>query len=116
MSLTMKNLMGIVWDRRYFHQNDLHQCIADFATFKKPDLNVIDGYRVMKRNGPRGVSVNDVATMKYQILSTDMVAADTAATKVFGIETSRVKHIGLAEKSGVGTTNLDSLNIKRISV
>ena len=116
MSLTMKNLMGIVWDRRFFHKNDLHQCIADFATFKKPNLNVVDGYRVMKRNGPRGVSVNDVATMKYQILCTDMVAADTAATKVFGIETNMVKHIGLAEKLGVGTTNLDSLNIKRISI
>ncbi len=116
MSLTMKNLMGIVWDRRYYHKNDLHQCIADFASFKQPDLNVVDGFRVMKRNGPRGVSVNDVETMKYQILTTDMVAADTAATKVFGIETNEVKHIGLAEELGVGTTDLDSLNIKRISI
>lgn len=116
LSLSMKNLMGIVWDRRYYHKNDLHQCIADFVSFKKPDLNVVDGFRVMKKNGPRGVSVNDVATMKYQILSTDMVAADTAATKVFGIETSQVKHIGLAEDLGVGTTDLDSLNIKRISI
>lgn len=116
MSLTMKNLMGIVWNRRFYHANGLHQCIADFSTFRNPDLNVVDGFRVMKRNGPRGVSVNDVATMKYQILSTDMVAADTAATKIFGIETSRVKHIGMAESLGVGTTDLDSLNIKRISI
>ena len=116
MSLTMKNLMGIVWDRRFYHANGLHQCIADFATYGKPDLNVIDGYRVLKRNGPRGVSVNDVATMKYQLLSTDMVAADTAATKIFGMETARVKHIGIAESLGVGTTDLDSLNIKRISI
>ena len=27
----MKNQMGIVWDRGYWHKNDLHQCIADFA-------------------------------------------------------------------------------------
>jgi uncharacterized protein (DUF362 family) len=116
VSFTMKNLMGVVWDRRYYHKNDLHQCIADFTTFRTPDLNVIDGFRVLKKNGPRGVSVNDVANMKYQILSTDMVAADTAATKIFGIETSRVKHIGIAEGLGVGTTDLDSLNIKRISI
>lgn len=116
MSLTMKNLMGVVWDRRFYHANDLHQCIADFATFRSPDLNVVDGFRVMKRNGPRGVSVDDVAEMKYLILSKDMVAADTAATKIFGIETERVKHIALAEQMGVGTTNLDSLNIKRISI
>lgn len=116
MSLAMKNLMGIVWDRRWWHDNHLHQCIADFATYRKPDLNIIDGFRVMKRNGPQGISVNDVAEMKYQIISTDMVAADTAATKVFGIDTSVVKHIGLAEQLGVGTTDLSTLNIKRVTV
>ena len=116
MTLAMKNLMGIVWDRGYYHANNLHQCIADFVTFRKPDLNIVDGYRVMKRNGPRGVSVADVALMKYQLLSRDIVAIDTAATKIFGIETERVQHIGMAEELGVGTTDLDSLNIKRITV
>ncbi|MBN1597748.1 MAG: DUF362 domain-containing protein [Bacteroidales bacterium] len=116
VSFSMKNLMGVVWNRHYYHANGLHQCIADFTTFCKPTLNVIDGYRVMKRNGPRGVSVNDVATMKYLLVSKDIVAVDTAATKIFGIDTERVKHIGLAEELNIGTTNLDSLNIKRISI
>ena len=116
MSLAMKNLMGVVWNRGFYHANNLHQCIADFVTFRKPDLNIIDGYRVMKRNGPRGVSVDDVATMKYQLISKDIVAIDTAATKIFGIETERVKHIVIAEEMGLGTTNLDSLKIKRITV
>ncbi|MBN2485183.1 MAG: DUF362 domain-containing protein [Bacteroidales bacterium] len=116
MTLSMKNLMGVVWDRGFWHRNDLHQCIADFATFKKPTLNVIDAFNVMKRNGPRGVSVDDVVNMKYLILTPDMVAADTAAVKVFGIEPSAVKHIGLAEQLGVGTTKLDNLNIKRITI
>jgi uncharacterized protein (DUF362 family) len=116
MSLTMKNLMGVVWDRRWWHKHDLHQCIADFASFKKPDLNIIDGYNVMKRNGPRGVSVADVVNMKYQIISTDMVAADTAASKIFGVDLAKVKHIALAEELGVGTMNLKSLNIKRITI
>lgn len=116
MSLTMKNLMGVVWNRGYWHSNNLQQCIADFASYCKPTLNVVDGYRVMKRNGPRGVSVDDVALMKYQLIGKDMVALDTAATKIFGIEPERVNHIVLAEKLGAGTTNLDSLNIKRITL
>ena len=53
LTISMKNLMGIVWDRRYWHRNDLHQCIADFISFRKPDLNVIDAYHVMKKNGTR---------------------------------------------------------------
>jgi uncharacterized protein (DUF362 family) len=115
MSLSMKNMMGIVWDRGFWHRNDLHQCIADFATYIKPDLNIIDGFNVMKRNGPRGVSVDDVVNMKYQIITKDMVAADTAAVKVFGIDINKVKHIGIAEEMGVGTTNLESLKIQRLN-
>ncbi len=116
MTLAMKNLMGVVWNRGYYHANDLHQCIADFVTYRPPDLNIVDGYRVMKRNGPRGISIDDVATMKYQLISKDIVAIDTAATKIFGIDVKRVRHIGLAEELGAGTTDLDSLNIKRITI
>ena len=38
LTMSMKNLMGTVWDRRAWHANDLHQCIADFAAYRKPDL------------------------------------------------------------------------------
>jgi len=116
ITITMKNLMGIVWDRKYWHANDLHQCIADFAAFRKPDLNIVDAYRVMKRNGPRGVSVDDVVLMRNQIISTDMVAADAAGCKLFGIEPLSVKHIKLGGQSGIGNYDLESLNISRISV
>jgi uncharacterized protein (DUF362 family) len=116
MTLGMKNLMGVVWDRGYYHATDLHQCIADFLTYRKPDLNIMDGFRVLKRNGPKGISVDDVVTMKYQLISKDIVAIDTAATKIFDIETTRVRHIMIAEKMGIGTTDLDSLKIKRITI
>ncbi len=116
MTIAMKNLMGIVWDRGYWHNTDLQQCIADFATYRKPDLNVVDAYRVMKRNGPRGVSIQDIVEMKYQILCTDIVAADTAAVKVFGIKPEDVKHIPLAEQLGAGTTDLEKLRIQRIAI
>jgi uncharacterized protein (DUF362 family) len=116
LTISMKNLMGIVWDRGYWHSHDLQQCIADFATYKKPTLNIVDAYRVMKRNGPRGVSVADTVVMKYQLISTDMVAADAAATKLLGMEPAQVKHITLAESLGVGTSNLDKLNINRITL
>jgi uncharacterized protein (DUF362 family) len=116
LSVAMKNMMGVVWDREFWHRNDLHQCIADFAAYRKPDLNIVDAYRVMKRNGPRGVSVADVATMKYQIIAKDIVAIDTAAAKVFGIDPGQVKHIALAEQLGAGSSNIDAMKVNRISV
>jgi len=117
LTMSMKNLMGIVWDRRYWHRTDLHQCIADFALFhKKPTLNVIDAYRVMTKRGPKGVSVEDVILMKSLIISRDMVAADAAAAKLYGIEPETINYIKLADQSKAGTMNLNSLSINRIKL
>ncbi|MGB5849790.1 MAG: DUF362 domain-containing protein [Ignavibacteriaceae bacterium] len=114
LTISMKNLMGIVWDRRYWHRNDLHQCIADFTSFRKPDLNVIDAYYVMKKNGPRGVSKADVLTMKSQIISSDIVAADAAATKLFGLDPQKIDYIKIAYEMKLGEIDLNKLNINRI--
>ena len=114
LTISMKNLMGNVWDRGYWHRNNLHQCIADFVSFRKPDLNIVDAYYVMKRNGPRGVSKGDVVLMKSQIISTDIVAADAAAAKLFGIEPSDIEYIKYASNMKLGQIDLSKLNINRI--
>jgi len=121
MTISMKNHMGIVWDRGAFHSNDLQQCIADICTLNKPAvLNVVDAYRVMKANGPRGISAADVVTPKAMFVSTDIVAVDTAATKFFSqIESmplESVKHISKAAQMKVGTMDLSKLKVKKINI
>jgi len=120
-SISMKNLMGIVWDRGFFHSHDLHQSIADIATFhKSPALNIVDAYRIMKSNGPQGKSEADVVMLKSLIVSHDFVAADTAAMKLFSqvqpTDMKDVRYIALAEKNHVGTQQLEKLNVKRIKL
>jgi uncharacterized protein (DUF362 family) len=116
LTMGMKNLMGVVWDRQYWHRNDLHQCIADYAGVRKPDLNVIDAYQVLRQNGPRGVSVSDVVSMKAQLLSRDIVAIDAAGAKLMGIDPTNIGHIRLAAEAGVGRMDLDKLAIQRLSI
>ncbi len=116
ITVGMKNLMGIVWDRGYWHRNDLHQCIADFASFKRPELTIVDAYNVMMRNGPRGVSVNDLSPMKSLLISQDIVAVDAAAAKIFGLEPDDVPYIRIADKMKIGTKDLTRLNINRIKM
>ncbi|MFO7448247.1 MAG: DUF362 domain-containing protein [Ignavibacteriaceae bacterium] len=116
LTIGMKNLMGVVWDRGYWHQNGLHQCIADFTTYRKPDLNVIDAYNVLKRYGPRGVSKQDVLFMGSQIISTDIVAADAAAAKLFGVEPETIDHIKIADQMKLGIMDLSKLSINRIKI
>jgi len=110
----LKNLMGTVWDRQYWHGNDLQQCIGEFPMYRKPDLNIVDAYAVMKRNGPRGVSAADVEKMKSLVLSTDIVAADAAATKFFGKEPNEIKYLKVASELKLGNMNLDQLRVNRI--
>lgn len=113
----MKNTMGIVWNRGYWHANNLHQCIADYALFKKkPALNVIDCYNVIAKHGPQGVSKEDVVQMKSQILTTDWVAGDAAAARMLGIAPEKIDYILIAHKMGIGNIKLESLNIKRIKM
>jgi len=119
LSISMKNYMGIVWDRRFFHANDLQQCIADVCTYdKKPVINVVDAYRLMKTSGPRGKSLADVVLSKGLFISQDIVAVDTAATNFFNqareMPLEKVEHLTKGEELGVGTRNLEKLNIKRI--
>jgi uncharacterized protein (DUF362 family) len=116
MTCAMKNLMGNVWNRGAWHSNDLHQCIADFATYRKPTLNIVDAYAIVKRNGPRGVSQNDVVVLKAQLLSTDIVAADTAAAKLFGSDPKEIDYIRYAAEQKVGRMDLDHLNIAKYSL
>lgn len=116
LTIALKNLMGIVWDRGYWHRTDLHQCIAEFATWKKPHLNIVDAYRVMKKNGPRGVSNDDVVLSKSLLISTDMVTIDAAAAKIFGHEPEEIPYIKMASDLKVGRMDLANLNIKKISL
>ena len=128
MTIAMKNLMGIVWDRQIFHRNDLQQCIADCFTYaKKPVLNIVDAYRVMKSNGPKGRSKSDAVDVKRLFMSTDIVAVDTAAATLLvevlkktgtdkAISLNLVGHLAKGQELNLGTMDLDKLNIKRIEL
>ena len=121
LTISMKNYMGIVWDRGFFHANDLQQCIADICTYEnRPVLNVVDAYRLMKTSGPRGKSLSDVVLSKGLFMSQDIVAVDTAAANFFNqareIPLENVTHIAKAQAHGLGTMDLDNLNIKRVRI
>ena len=81
----------------------------------------------MLEHGPQGKSPKFAPVAKYQIISTDIVAADAAAVQIFATvakqygmgkpyEISEIPYIGFAEKLGVGTADLKKLNMKRISL
>ena len=116
MTAAIKNLMGLVWDRRFYHSRGLNQCVADFLRYRKPDLNVLDAYRVLTNNGPQGGNLNDVHLVKMQFLSTDPVATDAFGARLMGREPFDIEYIRMANSMGFGHADPNRLNINRITM
>ncbi|MEI7552075.1 MAG: DUF362 domain-containing protein [Verrucomicrobiota bacterium] len=116
MTAAMKNLMGAVWDRGFYHQNNLHQAIADFLTLRKPTLNLLDAYHPMVRHGPRGKTVADLVEMRTLLASADPVALDTAAAKLLGLDPAKVAYLKIADAMKLGTMDLTQVEVRRFSL
>jgi len=116
LTLSMKNWMGSIdnEDRRAWHRDGLHQCIADFSTFIKPKLVIIDATRIMLNKGPQGPG--DLAHPDKIIFSTDPVAADAYAATLFMKEPFDVGYIKIAHEMGIGCGDLKKVKIERVEV
>ena len=118
VSLSMKGMMGLIYNRRVMHgQFDLNRSIVDLCTVLKADLTVIDGTRVLSTNGPRGPG--KVLKEDTIIASKDMVAADAYAVSAFEwygrrFKPEQVKHIHEAHKRGLGRMDVENLTIKTV--
>ncbi len=116
LTIAMKNLMGVVWDRNAYHGSGLNACIAEFCLYKKPTLNIVDAYAVTMKNGPHRARKEDLDYKKTLLVSSDIVAIDAAAAKVFGSDPANISYIKQAHDLGIGNMNLDSLKIERIAL
>jgi uncharacterized protein (DUF362 family) len=112
LTLSMKNWMGSVSDRGYWHTHNLHQCIADFSTFIKPSLIIVDALRIMTTNGPQGPG--KMAYPNQLVFGTDPVAVDAYAATLFGKQPFDVLYIKLAHEMGVGCGDLKQVQIVNV--
>ena len=116
LTLGMKNWIGGVGGRRSALHQDIHQSIVDLAQFFKPQLTLIDATRILIANGPSGGSSSDVKIVNRLILSNDPVAADTRAAQLFGKTPEDIGFIRLGNKWGLGSSDLDRLTRRSVSL
>jgi uncharacterized protein (DUF362 family) len=115
LTLGMKNLMGLVLDRGSIHFN-LGQRIADLTSLFRPKLTVVDAVRILMNHGPSGGNLDDVKKLDTIIVSPDIVAADSYATTLFGLQPDDIEYVRAASKMGLGNSDLKSLKIEEIVV
>jgi uncharacterized protein (DUF362 family) len=109
LTLGMKNWIGGVGGSRWSLHQDISMSIVDLAQFFKPTVTLIDGIRIMTRNGPSGGSSSDVVKKNTLILSDDPVAADAKAAMLFGRKPKSIGFIRMGQKWGLGTYDFQKL-------
>ncbi len=112
LTLGIKGMMGLVWDRGYFHSTDLTQCIAELASFRKPHLTIVDATRGIIDNGPTGPGT--IHEWNQVIFGTDPVAVDTYAATVFGHKPADIEYITAAAQLGIGEMDLQKLTVVKV--
>ena len=110
VTFSMKNLMGINFDRIFYHRTDLHRCIAEATSAIRHSLVILDANHVLLTNGPSGPG--RVLDPQRVIAGTDPVAVDAAAMQFFRQKPEDIRHIRIAHELGVGEMDLDKLKIK----
>jgi len=116
LTIGMKNWLGAIGGARNQLHQKLDEGMVDLASFFKPQLTVLDAYRILVRNGPQGGRISDVKLQKTVAASVDPVAADTVAAGFFDIRPEELAYLGIAEKRGLGQTNLEKLTVEKRAV
>jgi uncharacterized protein (DUF362 family) len=115
LTLGMKNLMGVIYDRPAMHRN-LGQRLADLSSRVSPTLTVVDAVRMLMDHGPTGGNLEDVRQADTLIVSPDIVAADSYAATLFGLGADDLAYVRAGAQMGLGRSDLDNLKIEEINV
>jgi uncharacterized protein (DUF362 family) len=109
VTLSMKNLWGCYPDTmRCLHHKYLSRKLALITRALNPQLVLIDGTYALDGHGPLyGTPVKT----DLVLAANNPVVADTLGSALMGIPLSKVDHITIAEKEGLGTTDLSDVTI-----
>ncbi|MCU0639688.1 MAG: DUF362 domain-containing protein [Candidatus Krumholzibacteria bacterium] len=110
VTLSMKNLMGLIGGRRDLLHQKLPECVVDLTAFFKPALTILDAVRLLRVNGPQGGTLGDVVRLDTIAASTDQVKIDAFGISLFEgaeFDTNPLSfpHVRIAQAKGLGSAD-----------
>lgn len=111
LTLSMKNLMGLLGGNRGTIHSNIGQKLADLSTVIRPALNILDASRILLRNGPSGGRLEDVKILNRVAAAADPVALDAYGATLFGIAPDRIPSIVAGYKMGLGEIDLSRVKM-----
>jgi uncharacterized protein (DUF362 family) len=116
ITMSMKNWMGIMGNRRNQIHQKLDQSLADLSTVVKPTLTVLDAVRILTANGPQGGNLADVKRMNTVIVGTDQVTVDSYGATLFGMHGRDLGYVRIAAAAGLGRMDIERMKIRKINI
>jgi uncharacterized protein (DUF362 family) len=123
----LKNIMGTTSSssNRFFHKGAilsgfyddptfLSQCIADAYLVRRPTLCVADATEMIVTNGPSGPG--RIVKPRMVVAGTDGVAVDAYGATILGLRPEDVTMVQRAQDHGIGTADLNTLKIAKLSI
>ncbi len=120
VSFGLKNNMGLIWDRSFFHvKTDIHAAIAELATVVRHHLTILDATRALLTNGPTGPG--KIQEMNLVLAGTDPLAVDAYAATLANwnnrtVKPRSIRHLEIASKLGVGEIDPARMRVIKASV
>jgi uncharacterized protein (DUF362 family) len=115
-SMALKNWYGLLGGSRNRLHQKIDEVIADLGAMITPTLVVLDGTRLLMRNGPTGGSLSDVAPGNTIVCGVDAVAVDAYGFTLLGRDPDALGYLQQAHARGIGNKNWQSLRWKEIGV
>jgi uncharacterized protein (DUF362 family) len=113
LTLGMKNWLGATGGARNQLHQDLDKAVVDLAAFFKPQLTVLDAYRILVRNGPQGGRISDTQLVKTVVAGTDPVAVDAMGATFFEVAPRELPYLRLARERGLGEFELEKVRFEK---
>jgi len=116
LTMGMKNWLGAIGgSRNQLHQR-LDEAMVDLAAFFKPELTVLDAYRILIQNGPQGGRLSDVKLQKAVIAGADPAAVDALGATFFNIKPQELPYLKIARRRGLGEIDLEKIRLEKRTV
>ncbi|MBS7634183.1 DUF362 domain-containing protein [Candidatus Bathyarchaeota archaeon] len=115
VTLAIKNMYGLISpeDRILYHSiNRVEEAIVDLYKARRADLIVVDGTYTTLHLGARPLEdFKETFRLNLTIAGFDPVAVETISAKILGVDPSSLRYLKWAEEDGLGTMDLNRIEI-----
>jgi uncharacterized protein (DUF362 family) len=98
VSLGLMNVFDLIPGKKVIYRPKIAESICDLLAIRKPDMNIMDGVVGIEGSGTR----RRAKQMDLVLTCRDIVAIDTIACRIMGINPVNVEHVFRAGYSGLG--------------